>query len=388
MLELCRMKVSKLLNLIPKKYLEFLTAETKVDYQVSKLTGITMFRLILFSMICSNRNSLRVMENFYHSPIFKSFAKTGNKTTKFTSIRDRIVTINANFFEEIFLFLFEKFSHLLNEKKSITRFDSTMVAVSAVFFNWGMKVGTKTNKRQMKFTIGMKGSLPCCVSIFKTQESFSEEKTIPKAIFQHKPKSEDIVVFDRGVQKRGTFVEFTNEKIQFVTRLNTDAHYKIISENKLQRKPKNATITIKKDYIVYLRSDHKWIEVPMRLILATIDESGEEIYFLTNIEKLAAYDIAFIYKRRWDIEVLFKFLKQELNLSHLVSRTENGIKVMIYMTLIVAILLIAYKKLNKLEGYKIPKLKFGNELEAQIIKDIVIRCGGNPAKMPYLFNDS
>jgi IS4 transposase len=103
---------------------------------------------------------------------------------------------------------------------------------------------------------------------------------------------------------------------------------------------------------------------------------------------LAAYDIAFIYKQRWDIEVLFKFLKQELNLSHLVSRTENGIKVMIYMTLIVAILLIAYKKLNKLEGYKIPKLKFGNELEAQIIKDIVIRCGGNPAKMAYLFNDS
>jgi hypothetical protein len=58
------------------------------------------------------------------------------------------------------------------------------------------------------------------------------------------------------------------------------------------------------------------------------------------------------------------------------------------MTLIVAILIIAYKKLNKLEGYKIPKLKFGNELEAQIIKDIVIQCGGKPAKMAYLFNDS
>ena len=382
------MKVSKLLNLIPKEDLEILAVDTKVDFQVSKLTGISMFRLILFSMICGNRNSLRVMENFYHSAVFKSFAKTGNKTTRFSSIRDRIVTINAVFFEKIFLLLFEKFSHLLNEKKSITRFDSTMVAVSAVFVNWGMKVGSKTNKKQLKFTIGMKGSLPCHVSIFKTQDSLSEDKTIPKAIFQHKPKSEDIVVFDRGVQKRGTFVEFTEQSIQFVTRLKTDASYKIVSENKLQDKPKNATVTIIKDYIVHLEGDHKWIFVPMRLIIATIDETGEEIYFLTNIEKLAAYDIAFIYKQRWDIEVLFKFLKQELNLSHLVSRTENGIKVMIYMTLIVAILLIAYKKLNKLEGYKIPKLKFGNELEAQIIKDIVIRCGGNPAKMAYLFNDS
>ena len=382
------MKVSSLLKLIPDKELEFLAAETRVDYQVSKLTGISMFRLILFSMICGNRNSLRVMENFYHSAVFKTFAKTGNKTTRFTSIRDRIVTIKAEFFEKIFLLLFEKFSYLLNERQAISRFDSTMVAVSAMFVNWGMKVGSKTNKKQLKFTIGMKGSLPCHVSIFKTQESLNEDKTIPKAIFQHKPKSEDIVVFDRGVQKRATFAEFTEQNIQFVTRLKTDASHQIISENKLQNKPKNATVTIKKDYYVYLKGNNKWIFVLMRLIIATIDETGEEIYFLTNIKKLAAYDIAFIYKQRWEIEVLFKFLKQELNLSHLVSRTENGIKVMIYMTLIVAILIIAYKKLNKLEGYKILKLKFGNELEAQIIKDIVIQCGGKPAKMSYLFNDS
>jgi hypothetical protein len=55
-----------------------------------------------------------------------------------------------------------------------------MVAVYAVFVNWKMKVGSKTNKKQLKFTIGMKGSLPCHVSIFKTQESLNEDKTIPK----------------------------------------------------------------------------------------------------------------------------------------------------------------------------------------------------------------
>jgi hypothetical protein len=48
-----------------------------------------------------------------------------------------------------------------------------MVAVYAVFVNWKMKVGSKTNKKQLKFTIGMKGSLPCHVSIFKTQESLN-----------------------------------------------------------------------------------------------------------------------------------------------------------------------------------------------------------------------
>ena len=85
---------------------------------------------------------------------------------------------------------------------------------------------------------------------------------------------------------------------------------------------------------------------------------------------------------------LIQISKQELNLSHLVSRTDNGIRVMVYMTLILAILIIAYKKMNKLTGYKIPKLKFANELEADIIKEIVILCVGQPSKMKHLFNDS
>ncbi len=73
--------------------------------------------------------------------------------------------------------------------------------------------------------------------------------------------------------------------------------------------------------------------------------------------------------------MFFKFIKQHLSFSHLVSRNTNGIKVMLYMTLISAILLAVYKKLN---GYKIPKLKLPQELEVLLIKDIVSRCGGDP----------
>ncbi|MBD0288041.1 MAG: IS4/IS5 family transposase, partial [Flavisolibacter sp.] len=81
-----------------------------------------------------------------------------------------------------------------------------------------------------------------------------------------------------------------------------------------------------------------------------------------------------------------KFIKQHLNASHLVSRTENGMKVMIYMTMIVAILLIAYKKINKIKGFKLAKLKFVIELENNIIKTIVVLCGGEPNKAAHLFN--
>jgi hypothetical protein len=71
-----------------------------------------------------------------------------------------------------------------------------------------------------------------------------------------------------------------------------------------------------------------------------------------------------------------------------VSRDLNGIKVMIYMTMILAILLIAYKKLNKIKEFKIAKLRFEIELENEIIKTIVLLCNGDPNMAPHLFNTS
>lgn len=382
------MNASALLNLIPEKELEFLSAETKTDYQVKKLTGPTMFRLILFSMLNSNKASLRIMESFYHSAAFKALAGKENSTTRYNSIRDRITTINAEYFEKIFYVLFDKFSDKLKEKNSLIRFDSTMIAVSSKLVDWGMKVGHKTNKKQLKYTVGMKGSFPCHVKIFKDQLFLSEDKTIPEAILSYQHNKDGIVVFDRGVSSRKSYTKFMEDDLQFVTRVNTNITYKEVKTNKLHKQV-HSGIRIEQDISVILKDrQQNWMKNPLRIIKATITESKKDIYFLTNIEDMSAEEIAFIYKQRWDIEVLFKFLKQELNLSHLVSRTENGIRVMVYMTLILAILIIAYKKLNKLSGFKIPKLKFANELEADIIKEIVILCGGQPSKMKHLFNDS
>lgn len=92
------MKVEQLLKLIPAKKLEFLSSETLVDFQVKKLKGITVFKLILFSMLHSNKLSLRVMESFFISAHFKKIANIDNLQTKYNSIRDRISTINSVFF--------------------------------------------------------------------------------------------------------------------------------------------------------------------------------------------------------------------------------------------------------------------------------------------------
>lgn len=375
------MKAIDLINLIPEERFSFLAAGTKVDYKVQKLHGKTMFQLILYSLLTTRKASLRVMESVFHSYGFRQFSKVRKEHTRFTSIRDRLNTIKADYFEQLFSSCYELFSsHVENSDKHILRYDSTMVALSAKLLDIGMKVGSKTEKKQIKFSVGFDGLLPASAKVFTGQKHLSEDLTLPGLIQQASQHKDEIAVFDRGVTARKTFANFEESQIRFVTRLRPDARYDVVQESAFSLNPESS-VTIHSDQMVHLYSKSKVIKHPFRLIRASIKATDEPIVFLTNIKELSAEDIALIYKKRWDIEVFFKFIKQELNFSHIMVKGENALKVMLYMTLITAQLIITYKKINKLQGYKIPKLMFALELEEELIRQIVIICGGDPAKM-------
>ena len=75
-----------------------------------------------------------------------------------------------------------------------------------------------------------------------------------------------------------------------------------------------------------------------------------------------------------------EYKKQELNFSHLVSLSKNGIEVMVYMTLIVSMLILIYKKANNL-GYKTVKRRFVMELRELITAIMILFLGGDPSKV-------
>ncbi|MFN5983381.1 MAG: transposase, partial [Fluviicola sp.] len=109
---------------------------------------------------------------------------------------------------------------------------------------------------------------------------------------------------------------------------------------------------------------------------------AKEYWLLTNDFKLSPKEIAEAYRRRWDIEVFFRFIKQELNVNHLVSLNKNGMQVMLYVTMIVAMivamLILIYKKANNI-GYKTAKRRFTMEIRNLTIALIVVQCGGDPS---------
>jgi hypothetical protein len=383
------MKFKDILRYITDEELDFLSAETRVNHQVKKLDGSAIFKLILYSLLEHGKPSLRVMEECFNSAEFNFYNGSKNIETKYNSISDRLSTINVEYFRQIFDLLFDKFHKELKEENSIQKYDTTMVAISSKLVDWGMKVGSKTNKKQIKFTVGIHGSLPCSFKIFNQQKYLCEDLTIPEVILNYKYNRASIVTFDRGVQKKSTFAKFTDENIIFVTRLRTNVNYELIEKFQIPEYKAQEQLKIEEDSKVYFNDwkTKKQIQTPIRIIKVRINETNESIYFASNNFELQAQEIAKIYRERWKIEVFFRFIKQQLNFSQLINRNLNGIEVMVYMTLILAMMIIVYKRKNNLKGYKIVKMKITNELQKELIREIVILSGGNPDKVAHILDD-
>jgi hypothetical protein len=378
--------VSDLLKLIPEDLLVDLAAETKADYQVKKLYAQNVFNLLLYGLIKGERVGLRSLEDFYNSRKFKSLFKMPGttKSAKYNSLSVRLATMNVSYFAKAYESIYEQCSLLYDEqtlssKYKITRVDSTMVCQTAAKLEQGINVGCKKDgKKQIKYTVCLTDMFPSSVEVFTQQSYISENLTIPKTILKIIDKSKDnVFVFDRGVSKREAFCEFDKNDCSFVTRLHVDARHVVVEDIPLPEGLTVRNLTVLKDQIVHLyRTGTDLVKHPFRLI-QTQNEKGSKYWFLTNRTDLSCEEVIKIYKHRWDIEVFFRFIKQELNFSHLISVSENGIKILLYMTLIVAMLILVYKKTNGF-GYKTAKRRFAMELGDIIDDYMIVKSGGDP----------
>ncbi len=375
-----------MLKLIPDDLLMDLAAETKVDYQVKKLYGQNVFNLLLYGLMRSERVGLRSLEDFYNSKKFKAlFRRPGTaKSAKYNSLSVRLGTMNVRFFEKAYEAIYQECRQLYDENTlshhyQITRVDSTMVAQTATKLEHGINVGRKKDgKKQIKYTISLTDLLPSSVEVFTEQKYISENLTIPTVILKNIDRKKDnVFVFDRGVFSREVFCSLDQNDYLFVTRLNTNAKHAVLENLPIPEKLKVRNLTVLKDQrVVLFRSGSYLVDHPFRLI-QTENETGKPYWFLTNQFDLPAETILMIYRQRWDIEVFFRFLKQELNFKHLISTNENGIQVLLYMTLILAMLILIYKRVNGF-GYRTSKRRFAMELEEIIDDYMILRAGGDP----------
>lgn len=375
------MNVTEIMDLLDSVKVDSLSILYGVDKVNTKITGKLILKLLVSSALKGYPLSLRSLEELCNTRReFNSLLKTNDESQRkidHSSMGKRLETIKVEYFKDIYEDVVLKYGKNFVNQDHFHRFDSTMIKLSGKLLKDGLNCGGKVGDRYIKVSVSLTNAIPASVRFCKAKSEVSEDIALVKAINEAKVCKESILLFDRGITKAETFAEFTKNEQFFITRINPQRKYFLVETNTIITPEFTDTLELFSEEIInlYNKKSQK-IDHNLRLIKGK--NNKEEYWFLTNVNHLNTSEVVEAYKRRWDIEVLFKFLKQHLQFKHFISHNNNGMSVYIYCLLIAAILFMAYKKTNNLIGYKIAMLRFILELEKEIIKDIVIFCGGDP----------
>ena len=395
-----KISLKQVLEFIPEALLTHLSATSKVDHYSKVLHGKKMFYLLLFCIFDNEKLSQRTLEDTFNSSGFKALFGLGEEEkVRRSSISERLSKIDSNYFKEIYEQMYGRFSELYSkteiEKYNLIRVDSTIVADTCAKLKEG--IDQKSGKKLVKFSFSFDGILPSGVEVFTGQKYSSEEAALPEAILKQVKKEEhheNIYVIDRGLQSTRVMKDFDEKSVKFIIRSKENRKFEEIEsflDGKKSQKWDDWEVMKDSKVKLYtgkpvlnkrgnIHHREEKVETCFRLVVIKNEKKDKEFWFLTNEFELSAKEIADYYRKRWDIEVFFRFLKQELNLSHLVSMNKNGIEVMIYMTMIASMLLLIYKKVNDL-GYKTAKRRIAMEIRDMITAILIIFAGGNPDKV-------
>jgi IS4 transposase len=151
-------------------------------------------------------------------------------------------------------------------------------------------------------------------------------------------KPHRIALFDRGHVDYKQYAKWTNENIFFVTPLKDNAVYEQLQETDIPDNCPDNYIKDEKIQIRYKDENNQDQALTLRTIVYYDKEKDRIFQFLTNIFEMTAGQIGQLYKMRWQIELLFKQLKQNFPLKYFLGDNENAIKIQIWCTLIVNLL--------------------------------------------------
>jgi Domain of unknown function (DUF4372)/Transposase DDE domain len=220
--------------------------------------------------------------------------------------------------------------HKFRFRNKLLSLDSTIVSLCLSMFPWAL---CRRNKGGAKAHVLLDHDdyLPRYVLITPAR--------VPDVRIAHSlalPKG-SIVAMDRGYVDFRLFARWTEAGVFFVTR---PLHHMVFEVVESRPVPKNSTI--RSDQTIRFTSEwaqRHGFKLPLRRIVVWNEEHRQEIVLLTNHLGFAASTLAAIYKDRWQIELFFKALKQNLKIKTFVGTTENALHIQIWTALIAILLL-------------------------------------------------
>jgi len=335
-------RFNELIQHIPKAPFQTIISNTQNDRYVKSLKTWDLLLLMVYGQI-EQSQSLRQLVNGYNLHDSHHYHLNTSKIKRST-LSDALGTRSPSAFKGLSDLLMQKLARSQRKELSslTTLIDATPIKlVSQRFRSW--TEGTQTPRsRGLKVHVAMNlddASLTYANITAPNVNDIQDVKNIPI-------ESGRTYVFDKGYFSYQWWHEINQNKAIFVSRIKKNSAYKCLPTN--QNMPKDLAVSDETIMLTNKRPRARVINPyafkPIRLVRVAREGGKPPLDLVTNDFKRSAEEIAQLYKDRWQIELLFKWIKQKLKLKTYFGQSENAVRIQIYCALIAYMLILLLKQ--------------------------------------------
>jgi hypothetical protein len=365
---------SQLLQLFPRVEFQRLVQETKAERHARGFTCWGQFVAMLFCQVGQARTLREICGGLAASEgklKHLGVSQAPKKSTLSYANQHRPWQL----YQKVFETLLGRCAQIAGARQRRFRFrnplmsiDGTLIELCSSMYDWAKWQRAK-GAAKLHMVLDHDGYLPRFAVI--TEGKASEVKVARG--FHFEPGT--ILVFDRGYVDYGWYQRLTDDGVFFVTRLRRDAHYKVTEQRPI---PQNRNI--RKDEVIELGSQWYKEKARYRRIEVWVEARQEVMVLVTNHLAFGSTTIAQIYAERWQIEVFFRYLKQNLRIKTFVGVSVNALQIQIW-TALIAMLLLRYLQLRSSFGWSLSNLTALLRQQLFVYRDLYIWLD-NPFQPP------
>ena len=340
--------IAQMLKLIPRHEFDTLANQHHTGRSFRKVSRWSQFVTMMVAQL-SGRNSLRDIVDNMTVQMHKLYHLGTSKVSRTTLSR-----INENKPYQLYEALFGRLlarcqtaapKHNFRFKNKLYSLDATTIDLCLSAFPWAE---FRSTKGAIKLHVGLnhEGYLPKFITV-----TDGKSHDITAARTMDLPQG-SIIVVDKGYNDYAWYKQLSDKGIFFVTRLKTNAKYRVV-----ERRDGFKSKGITSDQIIEFSGAQTAKKCPVRLrrIGYRDEETGKHYVFLTNNMALAAKTIADLYKARWQVELFFKWIKQNLKIKSFVGTSKNAVLTQIWIAMC-AYLLLAFLKFQSKLGQSMQQI--------------------------------
>lgn len=339
-----------LLKVLPRAHFERLAARYGADWRTRRLPSWSQFGAMLYGQL-TGATSLRDVEGGLHSHSAQLYHLGFKARICRSTLADANATRPPELFEELFRRLLGELGRTQASKEMVRLVDATSIRLDLALHDWAHFAARSHAGVKLHICYDPAEQIPTYFAVTPARRAdiiAARDMPIQQGA---------CYVFDMGYYDFAFWAALDAAKCRFVTRFKSNTKPELIATRhipKAEAELRAGRSTIRQDNLVRLgplagkKRPNPW-KKPLREIVLEL-EDGRILRLATNDLRSPARKIADLYKTRWQVELFFKWIKQNLRIKRFLGTSENAVRIQLAIALIAYLLLAITRKNNRLKA--------------------------------------